>query len=241
MKTRLLFALLGLTALTAYGQQLAITVEGASHVSGTQYMYTANTNTRQVNALVKNISGAPLNLTVKRVILNTIPSWKDDLCWGSSSSPLDGQCYNGIQGTNPYTTPHVQIVNPGDNGIFLAKIEPKDPDYGCGEYRYYIMNGATIMDSIDISVCKTADVDELTPFSITIAPNPASSYFTIKTTGSESASLKVMDVLGNVVMKETIMGTSKTINTESFKNGVYFIVVESEDQKPINRKVIVRH
>lgn len=241
MKTRLLFALLGLSTLTAFGQQLEITVEGVSHVSGTQYMYTADTNTRQINAVVTNISGAPLNLKVQRVRLNSISSWNDDLCWGSSSYPLSGQCYNGIQNTNPYTTYHVQTVNPGDYGIFLAKVEPKDPDYGCGDYRYYIMNGSTIMDSIDVSVCKTADVDELTPFSLTIAPNPASSYFTIKTTGSESATVKIVDVLGNVVLKESIMGTSKTINTESFKNGVYFVIVESEDQKPINRKVIVRH
>jgi hypothetical protein len=132
-------------------------------------------------------------------------------------------------------------VNAGDNGIFLAKVEPKDPGYGCGEYRYYIISGQTILDSIDIAVCKTVAVDELEPFSLTMAPNPASSYFTIKTTGSESATVKVVDVLGNVVMTASIMGTSKTINTESFKNGVYFVIVESEGQKPINRKLIVRH
>lgn len=241
MKTRLLFALLGLSTLTAFGQQLSITVEGVAHVSGTQYTYSADTNTRQINASVTNISGAPLNLVVKRVVLTQILGWKDDLCWGSSSYPLDGQCYNGIQATNPYTTPHIQTVNAGDNGIFLAKVEPKDPGYGCGEYRYYIISGQTILDSIDIAVCKTVAVDELEPFSLTMAPNPASSYFTIKTTGSESATVKVVDVLGNVVMTASIMGTSKTINTESFKNGVYFVIVESEGQKPINRKLIVRH
>ena len=103
------------------------------------------------------------------------------------------------------------------------------------------MDGTNVIDSVDISVCKSASVEEIEPFSISVAPNPANSYVKIKTTGVEGASFKVLDVLGNVVVKESIMGTSKTINTESYKNGVYFIIVEADGQKPINKKIIVRH
>ena len=206
-------------------------------------MYASDTTKLSVNALVENTSAAPMELTIRRVIESPVSSWIDDLCWGSSSFPVEGQCYNGIQATNPYTTFHIQTVNAGDNGILKASIKPKDPDYGCGDYKYYIvLDGTTILDSIEITVCKTASIEELVPaLSISVAPNPANSYFKVKTNNVEGATIQVVDVLGNVVLKETVMGTSKTINTESFRNGIYFVRVKADNQRPINRKVIVSH
>ena len=160
-----------------------------------------------------------------------------------SDGGLTGQCYNGIQASNPYVSPDAFVVQPGDNGVFKGTIKPKDPDYGCGDYRYYfIQDGTTILDSIDVTVCKTASIEEVTPaLSISVAPNPASSYFKVKTNDVVGATVQVVDVLGNVVLKETVMGSSKTINTENFRNGVYFVRVSANNQRPINRKVIVRH
>jgi hypothetical protein len=185
-----------------------------------------------------------MTLTVERVIVNQISSWVDDMCWATSSDGgLTGQCYNGIQASNPYVSPDAFVVQPGDNGVFKGTIKPKDPDYGCGDYRYYfIQDGTTILDSIDVTVCKTASIEEVTPaLSISVAPNPASSYFKVKTNDVVGATVQVVDVLGNVVLKETVMGSSKTINTENFRNGVYFVRVSANNQRPINRKVIVRH
>ncbi|MCJ8290288.1 MAG: T9SS type A sorting domain-containing protein [Crocinitomicaceae bacterium] len=241
MKTTLLSALFGIVSTFSFGQ-LSITIEGVPHTSGTVYTYASDTNTITINALVNNASGASMALTIKRVITSPVSSWKDDLCWGSSTNSLEGQCYNGIQATNPYTTFHTQTVDPGDNGIFLAKIKPKDPDYGCGDYKYYIIqNGSILLDSIEITVCKTVSIEEITPLSIIVAPNPANSYVKVKINGVDGATVKVVDVLGNVVLKETVMGTSKIINTESFRNGVYFVRVEAESQRPVTRKIIVRH
>ena len=182
MKTTLLLALFGIISTFSFGQ-LSITVEGAAHVTGTPHMYASDTTKLSVNALVENTSAAPMELTIRRVIESPVSSWIDDLCWGSSSFPVEGQCYNGIQATNPYTTFHIQTVNAGDNGILKASIKPKDPDYGCGDYKYYIvLDGTTILDSIEITVCKTASIEELVPaLSISVAPNPANSYFKVKT------------------------------------------------------------
>ena len=242
MKTTLLLALFGIISTFSFGQ-VTITIEGEAHATGTTYTYASDTNTISINALVNNASAASMALTLTRVIDSPVSSWTDDLCWGSSTNSLEGQCYFGIQATNPYTTPDVQTVDPGDNGIMQAKVNPKDPDFGCGDYKYYVVqDGTIILDSIMISVCKTVSVEELAPaLSITVAPNPANSYFKVKTNDVEGATIKVVDVLGNVVLKETVMGSSKTINTESFRNGVYFVRVEAENQRPINRKVIVRH
>ena len=241
MKTTLLVALFGIISTFSFGQ-INLTIEGNPYISGTTYEITADTSDLIINGRVINNTGAPLDLIITRVIENPLPSWKDDLCWGSTSGLTIGQCYNAIQATNPYTTPDIQTVNDGDEGLFQAKIKPKNPYYGCSEYKYYIKEGATIFDSIQILVCKNVSVEELTPaLSITVAPNPASSYFTVKANSEDGATIQVVDVLGNVVLKETLMGSSKTINTESFRNGVYFVRVEAENQRPINRKVIVRH
>lgn len=241
MKTTVLFAVFTILSSFSFAQ-LTLSIDGKPHASGTQYDYVSDTNTVSVKVDVTNNSGMPMELTITRVITSPINSWEDDLCWGSSSSPLDGQCYFGIQGTNPYTTPDVQTVAAGAYGILETKIKPKDPGYGCGEYMYYIIeNGTNVLDSVMISVCKSVSIEEISPLFISVAPNPANSYVQIKTKNIEGATVRVVDVLGNVVLKETVMGTSKTINTESFRNGVYFIRLEAENQRPINRKVIVRH
>lgn len=242
MKTTLLSILFAITSVSAFGQ-ISITVGGAAHTSGTSYYYASDTNDVTVNALVNNTTSSPINLTVQRVMLNPISSWIDDLCWATSSDGgLSGQCYNSIQTSNPYNTPNTYTVDPGDNGIFKAIIKPKDPDYGCGDYRYYIIqNGSVVLDSIDVSVCKTLSVDELTPMTISVAPNPANDYFTVKMNDAKEATIKVVDVLGNIVLKETAIEGSKTISTSNLRNGVYFVTVEAEGQRPINRKVIVRH
>ncbi len=49
------------------------------------------------------------------------------------------------------------------------------------------------------------------------------------------------DVLGNVVLREVIVGTVKKINVTKFRNGVYFITVKASGAKSVTRKVIVRH
>jgi hypothetical protein len=53
--------------------------------------------------------------------------------------------------------------------------------------------------------------------------------------------MKVVDVLGNVVMTDVITDGTETINIDDFKNGVYFIQVESSETKLMTRKLIVRH
>jgi len=57
----------------------------------------------------------------------------------------------------------------------------------------------------------------------------------------ENANIKVVDVLGNTVYNETITNGSKNVDVSSFKNGVYFVIVEVPGIKPMNRKLIIRH
>ena len=236
---RTLLSLLTIAGFSAFsfGQ---MTIDGVN-VSGTQVDYTSAGAEVIVDVHVENNTGGSKDLTILRERINPNATWTDYLCWGHSTDPFGGTCYPAsLMNYLEWTTPTDVTIGNGEAGTLAVHILPEG-DNGCTVYRYKVMDGTNVIDSVDISVCKSASVEEIEPFSISVAPNPANSYVKIKTTGVEGASFKVLDVLGNVVVKESIMGTSKTINTESYKNGVYFIIVEAEGQKPINKKIIVRH
>ncbi|NVK66325.1 MAG: T9SS type A sorting domain-containing protein [Flavobacteriales bacterium] len=237
MKTTILTLFFTIASMFAFGQ-IVTTVNGGVHDPSTTYAFTSDTGTISVNVNITAASADVSNLKIRRVILNTIPSWKDDVCWGVG---VNGQCYFGVQGTNPFTTPNAVSVTDSTTALLLLKISPKDPDYGCGEYRYYIEQAGTVLDSVSITVCKTLDVEELVPLTISLAPNPANDFFKVTTNNVKDATIKMVDVLGNVVLKETALGISKTIETTHLRNGIYFVSVQAEGQRPINRKVIVRH
>lgn len=227
----------GFTSLS-FGQ-IEMSVGSSGDISGTQIDYTSAGAEVVVDVHVQNASGSTKDLDIKRVRINETNGWTDYICWGHESDPFGGVCYPAST-DNPWTTGSSVTIPDDEAGTIAVHIKP-DGDNGCTVYRYIVMEGTTALDSLDISVCKTASIDEVEPLSITVAPNPANAYVKVKTNGVEGATVKMVDVLGNVVLKETVMGSSKTINTSSFRNGIYFVVVEAEGSKPINRKVIVRH
>ncbi|MFK7783458.1 MAG: T9SS type A sorting domain-containing protein, partial [Crocinitomicaceae bacterium] len=158
--------------------------------------------------------------------------------WGHESDQFGGVCYPA-SAQNPWVTGQAVTVPANEGGTIAVHIKP-DGDNGCPVYRYSVMDGSNELAYLDIAVCKSASVDEITPLSVSVAPNPARTYIKVNTNGVEGATVKMVDVLGNIVLKETVMGSSKTINTSNFRNGIYFVVVESEGSKPVNRKVIIR-
>lgn len=219
--------------------QIEMSVGSSGDISGTQIDRTSSGEEVIVDVHVLNSTGTTQDLTIQRTWINETPGWSDFICWGASSDPFGGVCY-GASSMNPWTTGSSLSVAADSSGIIAVHIQPTG-DNGCTIYRYAVMDGPTELSRLDISVCKSASIEEVSPLSVSVAPNPANNFVKIKTNGAEGATVKMMDVLGNVVLKETVMGSSKTINTESFRNGVYFIRIEADNQRTINRKVIVKH
>lgn len=242
MKTTLLsiLAITGISALS-FGQ-VSIEVGASGDISGTQIDYTSGGAEVVVEVHVHNNSGVSMDLGVKRERVNAQASWSDYVCWGHETDPFGGVCYPYFA-ENPWTTPDANDVPiaDGEAGVISVHINPLDPDNGCVVYRYTIMDGNTALDSLDISVCKTVSIEETPALTVSVSPNPANSHVTVKANGVNGATVKMVDVLGNVVLKETFIGGSKTINVSEFRNGIYFIQVEAKGMKTINRKVIVRH
>jgi hypothetical protein len=109
--------------------------------------------------------------------------------------------------------------------------------------KYQILSALVFLMSSFASLAQTGiDIKNDTDGALvwTVAPNPADN-FTLITINSEVVTpLKVVDALGKTIISEMITNGSRSLDVSDLKNGVYFILIESE-RKTINRKLIVRH
>ncbi len=197
--------------------------------------------------IVNNVGnpGDSVYWTITRVRVNEQASWVDYLCWGHETDPFGGICYSaGSMDFTSWTTPTGVWVDAGEGGILQTYITPEESAPATVTYRYFVSkdNGQTYDDSVDIEVSFSAGIEDIKPeLTMGVSPNPASENLTVYTNGIDNTTVKMVDVLGNVVLKETIIEESKSINVSKFRNGIYFVMVEAPNAKSINRKVIIRH
>jgi hypothetical protein len=113
-----------------------------------------------------------------------------------------------------------------------------------GTYRYYVTDAATgtYLDSIDLTINFALAVNPIKQNpTISLSPNPATDNVTVQLGNTETGSVRIVDALGNVVYNEQIANGTKSIDVSNFKNGVYFVIIDPSDAKPVNRKLIIRH
>jgi hypothetical protein len=250
MKSIFLFFALVLGMFTYAQDGIVIHLDGqTTDISGAAHMVVAPSNaaTFDIALDVVNNTGAARSWRITRLRLDAPAGWTDGLCWGSATDPFGGQCYSsGQMNTNPWTTPGSQSVlftlNNGEYGKLKAQVDPADGVYGTAHYRYYISaNGLSYADSVDVIVDYLASVKPVKEeIGVSIFPNPTSEYVSIQLAGMDQSNFKLMDAVGNVIMKETIHG-SKKINVGDFSNGIYFLIFETSTGKTITKKLVVRH
>lgn len=220
---------------------------GATDVAGTLIQISAENENYIVSDIdIVNNTGVDKTWSITRLRIDEKATWTDYLCWGHSTDPFGGTCYSAttMNFTN-WETPvgDAVVVLDGETGVLQSDIHPDAQVEGCVTYRYYIHeNGQPFEDSIDIEVCFSLGLNEIKPeFSVSVAPNPASNNITVNTTDVNNATIKMVDVLGNVVLEQNTNSSTTNINVTNFRNGIYFITVDAEGVKPVNRKVIIRH
>jgi hypothetical protein len=199
-----------------------------------------------VEMVVWNNTGSDVSWKIRRLRLDIPAGWGDGCCWGHCTDPFGGLCFSsGQMDYTDYTMPnsaYVAILD-GECGKLKPQIDPHDFISGQAHYRYYLTaDGSTYVDSIDVKVDFVASVQQqvMELPSMTISPNPAADYAIINVTGIDGATMKIVDVLGNVIAKEAISGTKK-LDLNNFRNGVYFVMIEAPGIKTMNRKLIVKH
>lgn len=245
-KALLYFALLtvGFTAKAQDGIEIYHYGDLIDYSGDTVFVSAPSFETFDVVMDVYNNTGSTKQWRITRKRLSIPNNWTDGLCWGQCADQF-GICYGASQmASNPWTTSesaNFDILD-GECGKLKPQIDPDDFYSGSAHYRYYVSeNGFTYQDSVDVVVDFVAAVKPVqAEIGILVQPNPASDYVLISMNGAENGYLKIVDVLGNVVLKESISG-SKKIDLGDFKNGVYFITIETGSGKNLNRKLIVRH
>lgn len=220
--------------------QASITVDGsATVISGGEYtedLTTAMVDYHVVDFIVHNESGSSQAWRITRKHINNPAGWSEYLCWGLNGAI--GNCYPS--NANAIWTCSPQTILADSSGRLSTYVT--SPSGGTGHYRYYVsLDGINFVDSVDLVVNNSLSIEEKPAFSINISPNPASDNLTINTTGSGESSVRIVDVLGNLVLSEQYFMGKKTFDISRFRNGVYFVTVTSEGEKPVTRKVIVRH
>lgn len=213
-------------------------VQTSTDISGQEHTenITSANRVHVVDFAVDNNTASTQNWYVRRVRLTTSIGWTDEVCWGSISSGV-GEC-NEVP-TDDYTTSYNVPMLAGDTAVINTYITA--PTAGTSSFRYYLTDGATLVDSVDLTISKVLGINENVSITLTVAPNPATNFVNINMEGINKSDLKIVDVLGNVVLKESVYETSKKVDVTKFKNGIYFITVEAEGIKPITRKLIIRH
>lgn len=75
---------------------------------------------------------------------------------------------------------------------------------------------------------------------VKIYPNPAQNNFTINLQSNQSATIKIIDVLGNIILQQTIEQKTNVINTSQITNGTYIINYNTNEQV-FNKTLIIQH
>lgn len=242
-KTLLTICLTALTAFVSNAQNLEIALEGTTaDISGTTHAVTVSTaDEEHVNFLIKNTGSSTQNLIITRVILNQPSGWNNYFCWGHSTDPFGGTCFP-VNADPIYVSSNSPAIGSNESGKLSVYIQPLTPSATAALYRYYVGTTADPkMDSVDVSLSSVLAVKEIKKdITLSVSPNPATEKVTIKVNNFDKGSLKIVDVLGNVVLNENFEGT-KYLNVEDFKNGVYFIMISGDGISTINRKLVVRH
>lgn len=237
IKHLLATAIITLPFLGLRGQQVyeVVPVSGGSDLVGTEITFDISGSSEiHFTWNVKNVSGAPIQAEVaRRVLIEGAPSWEDVVCFGVT-------CYPASSSAN-WTGSQPVSLNHNETALADLKIYPNGGPANA-LYRYYFgSSNNPYMDSVDVRVRNVLSVKEpKKTLSLSVAPNPANDYLTIKAPVTDNASIKVVDVLGNVILMESFNG-SKTINTAAYRNGVYFVILSGEGLNGITRKVVVKH
>ncbi len=95
-------------------------------------------------------------------------------------------------------------------------------DYYCGVHGAASMSGT-------ITVEPALGVDEYSISDFTISPNPAKDHMNIELPrGLENARVQVFDVLGNILVNQTISGFAARMNVSNWNNGIYMVRLSSD-------------
>lgn len=213
-------------------------------ISRTTVAVTTTTDTSFLKSFyVENASGTAMDLGIQRLRLSGVDCWHDALTWAPFPDPnFEGMCFGFSQmPTNPWTTMNTPVIPAAAGAVFEANIETYHQ--GCTDYRYRVMNGGIVLDSIDLHVCSTvstyclpAATDEnVLKSGLEIYPNPSREnvYFSVV----EPCDIVIYDLSGKE-MNAFRVTDNYVFNTSGFESGTYLVSISKKGAVTESRKMV---
>jgi hypothetical protein len=185
---------------------------------------------------VENTTGSGKAWRVSRLNQSVPGDWTSTVCLGELCfAPSTNELYCTPASTGA-------LFNVANNATELIDFKPTANSFSTATYRIYIGVDCTDFDdSVDVQVNYTSSIKEVKQNpTFSMYPNPVDDVVSITMNNSKSGTVKIVDLVGNVVYNEDIYSPSK-INVSEFKNGIYFVTIEAEGVKLSSRKLVVRH
>ncbi len=139
---------------------------------------------------------------------------------------VDGKRFTRIQEITEIVDEHLTIID-------------DTPDYGTNSYRVIqeFENGQAVVSNI------REEKYLLDPASITLYPNPVVHDLNLKIGhfSDLEGTIRIFSTMGQQVYEKTLDAQDKhlKINVSDLKNGMYFLIIEAKNRKPIERQFIV--
>ncbi len=243
--TTLLLALATITLVQAQSLQLQDTL--GNDISGTTLNIT-NPGGDIYNAFseevtLKNNSATTKNVKCKRVIISALPAAMSNyFCWVS--------CYGPYTNTSPTaeTVAANQLVKK-----FHGYVNPNGTT-GSGTIRYVFYDEANVTDSVFVNInftvtTTTALKNNASTKTIvsSIFPSPASNVAYLKINdvtsyANKKISLKIYNMLGKEVAKQTINTIQETIaieNVSDMPSGIYFVTLLADAKEIATKRLVI--
>lgn len=199
--------------------------------------------------IITNNTGADETWRITVWEMSVPTSWDDQICWPPNCFPTGtGDLYttpNSGASPAPTVLDGTSDTEIGGFASGIAEMKPRIiPDYSSNSsatYRYYVTDlSGNYLDSVTLNLSYPLSVKENKSINLSIAPNPASDYVKVNLGNSVEGTVQVVDVLGNIVYSSKVEGVDK-ISVAEFRNGVYFVTINSPGYKTVTKKLVVRH
>lgn len=241
MKKLLLLPLLAffVTSIT-FGQIQIIDYNTGNQIQGDTVVYNIYSTQNQTNYMyIKNVSTNPADsldkVKITRVKITETAGAGDYFCWGIVCYPE-----SEVSPNNSYTSLDAITILIGDTSLLTYDYVPHN-QVGVSQYRYYVVRKGGYLDSVDVMYTSVLGIEEQVKNSLSVYPNPTKGNLFVQADNAEGLNVKIIDMLGNEVYVGKMGSAATKIDVSQFKNGIYFVKLNSNSKAIVTKKIIVNN